>query len=219
MYEQRNGSQSRKSLAVVLGGGSNLEREGLKALLSGRGNVRVTGHAPSLEETLSLAQRTGTDTILLIDPADCLDALGREGSPRIQPGFKVLAIVGPADVPYLRRLLLAGISGLVAKDCHIAELVEALRTVSEGRVVIDAVFVEGLLRPSQENASSTLTPSDGWDRLTPREKQILSLLRDGFSNKEIARRLYLSVRTVEMHLYNSYSKLNVRSRLEAAFKA
>lgn len=206
-------------MSIVLGGGSNLEREGFKALLSSRGNVRVVGHAQSFAETLSLAQRTGTDTILLIDPADCLDALGREGSPRIQPGFKVLAIVGSTDGPFLRKLLLTGISGLVAKDCRISELIEALRTVSEGRVVIDAVFVEGLLRPSRGNGPGALPASDGWERLTPREKEILSLLRDGFSNKEIARRLYLSVRTVEMHLYNSYSKLNVHSRLEAAFRA
>lgn len=219
MNEQRNGSQARKPLSIVLGGGSNLEREGFKALLSSRGNVRVAGHAQSLEETLSLAHRAGTDTILLIDPADCLDALGSEGCPRIQPGFKVLAIVGPTDGPLLRRLLLGGISGLVTKDCHIANLLEALRTVSEGRVVIDAILVEGLLRSSPENGPGAPVASDGWNRLTPREKQILSLLKDGFSNKEIARRLYLSVRTVEMHLYNSYSKLNVHSRLEAAFKA
>ncbi len=188
-------------------------------MLAGTGNVRVAGHAQSLEETLSLAQSMGTDTILLIDPADCLAGLGSEGFPRTHAGFKVLAIVDPTDGPLLRRLLLNGISGLVAKDCDAADLIEALRTVSEGRVVIDVVFVERLLRPSPETVQSAPARPDGWDRLTPREKQILSLLRDGFSNKEIARRLVLSVRTVEMHLYNSYSKLNVHSRLEAAFMA
>jgi len=180
-------------------------------LLSAAGSVRVVGHAQSLQETLSLAQEASTDAILLIDPVGCLASPGGKEFRRIEPRFKVLAIVGPSDIAHLRSLLLSGISGLLGKDCSLTELIEALRTVSEGQVVIDPAFVERLL--------SAPAQCDGWERLTPREKQVVSLLRAGFSNKEIARRLLLSVRTVEMHLYNSYSKLNVHSRLEAAFRA
>jgi DNA-binding NarL/FixJ family response regulator len=106
--------------------------------------------------------------------------------------------------------------GIFAKDETPAALGIAIRQISRGQQYLSPQVALALLRRPQEMIDSI--PAD-LDSLTQREREILMQLSEGLSNKAIAARLYLSVRTVEGHLANLYSKLNVHSRTEAALIA
>jgi DNA-binding NarL/FixJ family response regulator len=105
------------------------------------------------------------------------------------------------------------VSGLFANDEVPAALGVAIRQVARGEQYLSPSLALALLRQQQETA---VTPQSQLEMLTRREREILALLGEGLSNKAIAARLYLSVRTIEGHLANLYGKLGVRSRTEAA---
>jgi DNA-binding NarL/FixJ family response regulator len=109
------------------------------------------------------------------------------------------------------------VAGIFAKDETPAALGIAIRQISRGQQYLSPQVALALLRQPQEMIDSI--PADLDSRLTQREREILMQLSEGLSNKAIAARLYLSVRTVEGHLANLYSKLNVHSRTEAALIA
>jgi DNA-binding NarL/FixJ family response regulator len=108
------------------------------------------------------------------------------------------------------------IAGLFAKNEDPAALGIAIRQVSRGQQYLTPALALALLRQRQTEVDS---PQVNLDTLTRREREILELLAQGLSNKDIAARLYLSVRTVEGHLANSYVKLDVHTRTEAALIA
>src|SRR3990172_2472917 len=114
-------------------------------------------------------------------------------------------------------LLNAGVTGYLPKSATPAEFLRAIRSVNDGDLVLHAAVgraIFGGVAPSPETQEAY--PSA--EALTEREKELLDLIKQGDSNKEIAQRLYLSVHTVEVHLRNIYSKLGVRSRLQAALR-
>jgi DNA-binding CsgD family transcriptional regulator len=124
----------------------------------------------------------------------------------------VLALIGQA----VHLPLPAGVMGVFARDESPAALGLAIRQVSRGEEYLSPVLALALLRERQAAAGP---PRLELKSLTPREYELLDLLAEGLSNKEIAARLYLSVRTVEGHLANLYGKLGIRSRTEAALIA
>ncbi len=109
----------------------------------------------------------------------------------------------------------SGIAGLFAKNETSAALGEAIRQVSRGQQYLSPQMVMALIHQRQEEEADHVD----LDKLSGREREILLLLTEGLGNKAIAARLYLSVRTVEGHLANLYTKLDVHSRTEAALVA
>ncbi len=128
--------------------------------------------------------------------------------PRHSPETAVLLLLDTAE----NLTLLPGVTGLFAKDEKVAALGVAIRQVARGEEYLSPSLALALLRQQQETAVS---PPLNLNILTQREREILILLGEGLSNKSIAARLYLSVRTVEGHIANLYSKLDIHSRTEA----
>jgi DNA-binding NarL/FixJ family response regulator len=186
-------------------------RAGLRALISGETDLAVVAEAGEATELLQLATRRRLDVLVLDprlpgqSPAHLLAELQM-----VQPRLGVLVLADPQDLDVAILLLDHGATGCFLKSDHVSELLRGIRAVAMGELAISGAVTRSLLhRRTNHFASESIEP------LTEREREILDLLRAGLSNKEIAQKLYLSVRTVEVHLRNVYAKLGVRSRLEA----
>ena len=152
--------------------------------------------------------RTGGDNavaLIFLDEIRLADGIARIiGLKERQPNLRTLVAFGALTADDLRALLAAGVDAFVARSKSTRELGAALLALAEGS--------DCLVPPEQPRAMPT-EPGDGLG-LTPREAEVLRFLSSGFSNKEVARRLALSVRTVETHRANIQSKLGISSRAD-----
>jgi len=184
-------------LTVAVGARYPLDRMGLAALIT---------RLPSLQ--LISLESDPPPQALVWDPGL------REpvNLPHLTPETKVLLLVGDMESPTLPP----GVAGLFSKDELPEALGVAIRQIARGEQYLSPSLALALLERSEAEA-----PSHVFDLsiLTDRERQILALLAEGLSNKAIAARLYLSVRTVEGHLANLYTRVGVHSRTEAALIA
>ena len=124
--------------------------------------------------------------------------------------FRFVALL--RDSADARGWLNVGASGIVLDTTSVEELLDALRQVARGETYLPPLIAKQFV----SSLAAQTTPSQLIDPLTDREREILALLAQGLSNKNIAQKLYLSVRTVEGHLANIYGKLQVESRTKAA---
>lgn len=160
---------------------------------------------PGLQVVLLLADPP--PRVLVWDPG-----LGGLSLPPHFPGTAVLLLIGETETPHLP----AGVAGLFSKSEGPEALGVAIRQVARGDQYLSPSLAAALIR--QRRIENTPVELD-LTALTEREREILALLAQGLSNKAIAARLYLSVRTVEGHLANLYVRLDVHSRTEAALMA
>jgi DNA-binding NarL/FixJ family response regulator len=184
-------------ITVAVSGGHALERAGLSALITTLPGLRVVGmdHQPPPQ-------------VLIWVTSDNTEIL-----PPINSETAVLLLTEHAEDQSLPEK----VSGLFSKDEPPASLGIAIRQVARGDQYISPSLAVAIIQTRQQK-SQALEPQIV-DTLTEREREILKLLTEGLSNKMIAARLYLSVRTVEGHLANIYSRLGVHSRTEAMLMA
>ena len=191
-----------------------LYRDGIAQSLAREGGIEVVGTAASTAEALDRIGKVEPDTVLVDVSAaggvnevrDLVDAV---------PGTKVLALSisdGEQDVVDFAE---AGVAGYVTRDAGLAELVAVLKGVEHGDVHCSPKMAGVLLR-----RVTTLAARPGGappePKLTSREREVVELIDDGLSNKEIARRLYIEVATVKNHVHNILEKLQVHRRADAA---
>ena len=198
---------------VVLADDHPIVREGLRLLVDAQPDMRVVGEAADGEAACRMTSALQPD-ILVIDMS--MPVLGgADATVRVRrecPGVKVLALTVHEERAYLTQLLRAGASGYVLKRAAPSELVRAMRTVAGGGTYIDpslaGTLVEGYL--DAEAAADAPAP----DVLSDREREVLMRIAQGFSNKEIAAVLALSVKTVETYKARVSEKLALRSRVD-----
>jgi DNA-binding NarL/FixJ family response regulator len=130
------------------------------------------------------------------------------------PAVKVLALTRHQDDGYLQQLLRAGAAGYVLKQSRPAELLQAIRAIGSGKSYLDPAVAGRVIGDyGRRRQQPPLTVSPG-GTLSCREEEVLRLIAWGYSNKEIATRLDLSVKTVETHKANAMHKLQMRSRID-----
>lgn len=204
-------------IAVVVAVAPALWRELLSAFLSGEGHFRVVGRAANEEELRVLLEQSGATVVVLDYEAfgpNCegLVARLRRAAPRAR--FLILARRSEPEV--VKAVLRAGASGLVRKESTFATLLYALRAVAAGQVwanrEVTAQVLAQLVSPRGLQAEEAR-------RLTRREWEVLDALGQGLSNKEIARLLGMSEKTVKSHLNNISAKLGLRGRFALALWA
>ena len=201
-----------KTIKVLVCDDHQLFREGVKSVLKIEPEIEVVGEAGDGEQAVELAHRLHPDVILMDISMPVLK--GFEATRRIKtarPSVHVLVLTVDDDEDLVARCLEAGASGYILKDAPPLQLIYAIQTVSTGdrylspRVLTDLIG-QYISRPDQ--------PKTEYHLLSDREREILVLLAEGQSIKDIARKLDLSVKTVDAHKYNLMRKLKIHDRAE-----
>ena len=198
-------------IRVLLADDHAVLREGLRSLLSLQEDIDVVGEASDGQAALEMVNRLQPDVVVMDIAMPVMDGL--EATRRLKqthPETRVLILSQHDNREYVFSVLQAGASGYVLKKSGGAEVAEAIRGVfHEGAFLPPAIareVMERYIKQPQDQA--------GHPRLTEREKQVLSLIAEGRSNKEIAEQLCLSVKTVMAHRTNIMDKLDIHSRAE-----
>jgi len=189
-----------------------LFRAGIRAILEGQPGITVVGEAANGREAVQLARALRPDVVLMdmeMPELNGLEATRQLGEAR--PEAKVLILTMYAEDDLVVRCLEAGAAGYVMKDEPPAQLVYAIRAAGSGGRYLSPFAAEGVIRSSRSGAGR---PETRYDALTRREREVFKLLADGRSAKEIAVRLELSTKTVDVHKTNLMRKLGVHDRGE-----
>ncbi len=201
-----------KKISVLICDDHALFREGVKTILNSQSDFEVVGEAEDGREGVDLAIRQQPDVVLMDISMPVLK--GFEATRRIKkerPDVKVLILSVYDDEDLVARCLDAGASGYVLKDSPPPQLIYAIQAVSRGQQYMSPRVLTTVVRQFIANPTE---PKTGYDLLSDREREILVLLAEGVALKDIARRLNLSVKTVEAHKYNLMRKLNLHDRSE-----
>ena len=181
-------------------------RQGLRALLEVQGDMTVAGEAGDGPAAISLAASLRPDIVLLD-----LKLPGMDGVAVLRPlraaGLRVLVLTSATEPSAAAAAVRAGAAGVVYKDIDPAALVRAIRSVHDGNMLLAPEAVGSLVRGSRA------------DTLTAREREVLAGIADGKSNREIARLLRVSEKTVKAHVSAVLAKLGVQDRTQAAIYA
>ena len=190
----------------------DLLNQALGALLVNLPCIEVAGQVQSFEEISSQSLSLEPCVILWVLPASKdLEALSKEQQ---HLSGKVLLFSMGWKPENVKESLKAGAAGCLPANISLAELADAIRQVNRGETYLPPDIARDLYLDLLKENETPAGPS--FDSLTPKERELLPLLCQGLSNKQIAQNLYLSVRTVENHLASIYGKLGASSRTEAA---
>jgi DNA-binding NarL/FixJ family response regulator len=194
-----------------------LYREGLAAMLHGERRIEVVGAATGADEAVA-AVRAHRPDVVLLDTAIPDNVWIVRALVAAEPGTKVVALAVPDVDRELLACAEAGVAGYVTREGSVEDLVEAVESVARGEMLCSPRMAATLL---QRVATLALeqSPEAIEARLTTRELEILDLIDQGLSNKEISRRLTIELSTVKNHVHNILEKLNVSRRGEAAARA
>jgi DNA-binding NarL/FixJ family response regulator len=198
-------------LRVLLADDHNVVRAGLRALIDAQADMEVVAEAADGEAACRLAVELEPDVAVLDVSMPVMGgALATERIVRDRPGTKVLALTVHEDRGYLQQLLRAGASGYVLKRAAADDLIHAIRTVARGGTYLDpslaGQLIGGLVGRSSQGGPAHADP------LSDREEEVLRLIARGFTNREIAGQLDVSVKTVETHKARAMDKLGLDSR-------
>ncbi|MFC5447302.1 response regulator transcription factor [Paenibacillus aestuarii] len=190
-------------------------RSGLKILLESNKQFEIIGEAADGDEAIKAAQELKPDVVLM----DLNMPPGKDGLTatlelkKKLPDIAILILTMHDDDEYLFRAIYAGASGYILKSAPHEELLTAIQSVAEGNAYLYPTATKRLMRELLENLHRGDTHSS-YDTLSDREKEILPLVAKGYSNKEIAEQLIISVKTVETHKSNVMEKLGLKTRPE-----
>ncbi len=206
-------------IRVLLADDHVLVRQGTRELLEREEDIEVIAEADDGEEAVRLASSRRPDVAIMDIAMPKLN--GIEATRQIKalrPTTAVLVLTAYDDDQYIFALLEAGAAGYLLKDVHIDELIRAIRAVYAGESVLHPAIARKVINRFAQPADKR-TEETALDQLTERELEVLRLAAKGMTNRQIARELVLSVRTVQAHLSNVFSKMGVGSRTEAVLHA
>ena len=189
-----------------------LMRAGLRALLEDEPDIQVVGEGETGEEALRLTGELQPDILLLdigMPGMDGIEATRR--LKRLNPQIRVLILTVYEEESLLREAIRAGAAGYILKRAAEEELVTAIRAVWRGDTYIHPAVTRYLLK---DLSPSTSSKKEALDELTPREREVMGYILRGYTNRQIAESLYISIRTVEGHRASIFGKLGLKNRLE-----
>lgn len=205
------GHDMTKKIRIVLAEDHTILREGLRALLSADPKFEIVGEAADGREAIRWVEKLGPDLVMMdlsMPRMTGMDAI-REIKKRY-PATKIIALTVHKTEEYLRTTLQAGADGYVLKDATHEELMLAIENILEGKTYLSPGISEKVIAGYLEGKENRL-PSSTLGVLSPREREVLKLIAEGYKNKEIAADLCISLKTVEKHRANLMKKLDLHN--------
>jgi two-component system response regulator NreC len=206
-------SEPNTPLRVLLADDHVTVRHGLKLLIDGEPDMRVVAEASDGDDAVKSALALQPDVVVMDISMPGMNGLvATRALKKQQPDAAIVTLTRHGDDAYLQELLRAGVSGYVLKQSAPAELLQAIRAAAAGRRYLDSTLTarvaeEFLAREGQSVDKPRAS-------LSQREAEVLRLIASGYSNKEIAARLTLSVKTVEAHKANAMRKTGLKGRID-----
>lgn len=195
------------TIRVLLADDHRLVRAGLRALLNSLGGIEVVAEAGNGYEALELAERHQPDVVIMdvgMQGLNGLDAAAR--MTKMDPAPRVIMLSMHANEEYVRRSLLVGAAGYLLKGAEPAELEIALQAVMRGETYLTPAVSKQLI---QNYLKGEPIAADSLQDLTPRQREVLQLIAEGHSTKDIAHKLNLSVKTIETHRSEIMNRLDI----------
>ena len=192
-----------------------LFRQGVRNLLSAEADIEVIGEAPNASESVTLAQQTHPDVVLMdIGMAGMSSFEATRQIRRERPETRVLFLSMYDDEDYLAECVEIGGSGYVLKDSPADQLITAIREVNRGGSFLSPRLLTRLVDDLRQQGRGGAARQPRFNTLTKREREILKMLAEGRSVKEIASSFDLSVKTVEAHKFNLMRKLDIHNKAQ-----
>jgi two-component system, NarL family, nitrate/nitrite response regulator NarL len=212
-----SGGRPPSSIRVLLVDDHALVRRGLTMLLGSDPDFQVIGEAQDLAGAVALAQSAQPDIALLdldLGAESGLDLIGELRA--VAPDVRVLVLTGVRDACVQRQALQRGALGIVEKEAAPDVLLKAIRKVAEGEVWLDRAETASVLAGMSQAVEAAKNDPEAAKiaTLTAREREVVSLLGEGLTNRRIADQLCISETTVRHHLTSTFAKLEVRDRLQ-----
>lgn len=205
--------EPRPRLRILLADDHAVVRHGLKLLIDDQSDLTVVAEASDGETAVRRAVELQPDVVVMDISMPGMNGLVATRKLReLQPNAAIVTLTRHTDDAYLQELLRAGVSGYVLKQSAPAELLQAIRAAAAGRQYIDSALTARVTAAFLgKQTGQKAQPSAG---ISDRETEVLRLIATGYSNKEIASRLSLSVKTVEAHKANAMRKLDLAGRID-----
>jgi DNA-binding NarL/FixJ family response regulator len=200
---------------------NRLLRDGIAAIVNGQPDLKVVAVAESVEAAVSRARETRPRVVLMDAALEDHDV--RVGVARLREAAPQARVIVMDLLPVnedVMEFVKAGASGFIVKDATIEEVITAVRSVAAGKEVLPSVMTGTLFSHIAKQAADRGSPEViKAVRLTPREREVIDLVAEGLSNKEIAHRLSLTTYTIKSHVHNILEKLALHSRFQLAVHA
>lgn len=195
-----------RGITILLADDHSMVRQGFRRILESQADMEIVGEAANGREALEKSVELKPDVVVMdvaMPELNGIEATRRltEASPRT----RVLALSMHKDAVYVREILRAGARGYLLKDAIDADLVAAVRAVARGDAFLAPAIADSVLTDYRQHVTDPI------DRLTSREREVLQMIAEGKTNKEIASDLKLSVYTVDAHRGRIMEKLNLHS--------
>ena len=198
-----------KKISVLLVDDHTVVRQGLRALLEAEGDMDVSGEAENGRQAVVMAKKNPPDVVVMDVAMPLLNGL--EATRQIlknAPAVKVLVLTSYGDPECVAQLMEAGATGYLVKQTAADDLLRAIREVHRGGAFFSPSIAKRLRDERREVLTSGQTSRKA-GKLTSREAEVLQLIAEGFSNKQIASELSISIKTVEKHRQQVMNKLNI----------
>lgn len=204
-----------RKIRVLIADDHTLFRESLRTLINNHDDIEVVGEAANGEEAIAMTERLKPDIVLMDIAMPDINGLIATGRLKKEhPSAKVLILSMYDADQFVFEALRAGASGYILKKAPATDLINGIRAVYQGEAFLCPTVTRKVIDNWREKIEDKSDKEDFQSSLTARELEILSLIAEGKSNKEIAKFLKISVRTVQTHRLNLMKKLKVHDRTQ-----
>ena len=211
-------------IRVLLVDDQSIVREGLSSLLQTQPDLEIVGEAENGKAAIEQAIALQPDVILMDIRMPIMDGVAAIKTLAVQaPAIEVLVLTTFDDDEYVTQAMTYGAKGYLLKDTPSAELAQAIRAVNRGYTqlgpgLFDKAISHSSVRQNNDAEPAAIAPPE-LAQLTPREREVLTLIATGYNNREIAAELYIAERTVKNHVNSILRTLDLRDRTQAAIFA